>query len=362
MFTTWSALPSANTSVDAAGSVISSWSLSWIVTTPTARPIVPTETDVIVTITVSSSSAAVSPTIVTPKVVVREPAAIVAVPVVAVKSVTAVAVPAVTLYPTVIAAAAHARLRRRVTVAVDVPLSPSTMFWSSAETTTPSSSVMVTVVGPPAITPDVPTRLLSVTWKVSLSSAIESLVIGTTIVIDVVPGAKVSLPLVAVKSVPLTAVPPLVAKSTVIVDAEGPDRVTTITATPAASLTETAAGAETPAVSLSWMVAVAVPVAMLVPAAGLESSTVNVSSLSSSVSSTTTTPTVFTPVSPASHVTVPATIEKSAGDDAVTGTVEKCTVTSRSAVPLIATSTRFATPALSAALLAFAVKVTASSS
>ncbi len=81
--------------------------------------------------------------------------------------------------------------------------------------------------------------LLRITVRVSLPSKPASLVIGTVIVFVVSPGANVSVPLAAVKSVPDVAVPLAVVYATVELSVASPVRVTVKVIVPAPSLTVT---------------------------------------------------------------------------------------------------------------------------
>ena len=85
----------------------------------------------------------------------------------------------------------------RLGVSLSVPPAPVP---SSRIVPVPTAVAIVAFTGP-----------LSVTVKLSLISKIESLRIATVSVWLVTPGAKLSVPLPAVKSAPLAAVPPDVA-------------------------------------------------------------------------------------------------------------------------------------------------------
>ena len=165
--------------------------------------------------------------------------------------------------------------------------------------------------------------------NVSSASSSASSLTATPTVFDVSPGAKVSVPLPAVKSAGGVADPPAVAHCTVTVFPLAPfsDTVklagTSPSTTPVSPIESAGAG------SSSVIVPRPLP-SPIVPPDGADSVTVNVSSASSRTSPLTSTVTVLL-VSPAAKVTVPPPAVKSAGAVAVPTAVAQSTLTAPAA-------------------------------
>jgi hypothetical protein len=118
---------------------------------------------------------------------------------------------------------------------------------SSVIVATPVASAIVALTG-----------ALNWTLKLSSSSSMVSWPIATVIVCDSTPGAKFRLPDSAVKSAPLVALPPMVAKSTETGRPEAALSVTVKVTVPAASLTLTSSMLSAGAASSSTIVPVPV--------------------------------------------------------------------------------------------------------
>ena len=118
-----------------------------------------------------------------------------------------------------------------------------------------SRIVTSTVVLAPRVTS--PVGAARFTAKLLFGSAIVSLITVTEIVLFDSPGPKVSVPLVAVKSMPDSAEPEAVPNGTVMVLRKSPVRVTTSATVPTFSSTFVAASANCTTLSSSVMVTVA---------------------------------------------------------------------------------------------------------
>ena len=147
----------------------------------------------------------------------------------------------------------------------------------------------------------------SATSNASSASSCRSRTIDTSTERCVSPAGKDNVPLVAMKSPGLAAVPFVVAKPTVTGNALGPDSVTgnaTVPRPPSPSIVSVSAIASETGASSSTIVPTAVPSAMTA-FVGLPRFSVNVSSGSSIPSPTTGTITVRTPT-PGGKVSMPA--------------------------------------------------------
>ena len=173
-----------------------------------------------------------------------------------------------------------------------------------------SSFRMVPMAVPSAMV--APDGLERVTVKVSSASSTVSARMSTWIILEVSPGAKVTVPDVAVKSTPDCAVPPEVAYCTVTAVVDALSSVTTnmkCMCSPSPSVTARSAMEMAGSVpgAVSWSSLTMVPTALpsaTVAFTGEDRFSVKVSFSSTTASPTTGTCTVFT-VSPGAKVRVP---------------------------------------------------------
>ena len=168
-------------------------------------------------------------------------------------------------------------------VSVRVPALSSTRAGAESVSvgSVPAAMVAVAVAGVPRAALS---GFESVSVNASAPSAIWSAVTGTVTVCVVVPGANLRLPLVGVKSSPLVAVPPSVAKPTVTVRRVSPVRTAVNVASAPSWAATSPVRATVGSASSSAIVTVALGVAM-VPSDASEKATVNVSASASSASS-----------------------------------------------------------------------------